>query len=459
MYIRFQHRRTLVFGLSRHELRFAVIVSSTHLTQHFLMRLIPPLIPILAVALEYPLWQLGLLVSIYSFGGGVAQAPLGILSDRYDRLYILPTGLSAAGASYVLFAMAPVLGRAVPSLPILGYTFEGGFIVMGLAMLGVGLGAAVVHPTGYPLISANVSEDNKGKVLGAFGSFSKVGDAAAPAVIGALILVLVWEQIVLILGVVGVAIGGALFLALRGEEYITVPAGRDEDDEADDDESSQRALAADNRTFLYPLVVIYVFFITKMFSSNGLNTFVPVFIVGVYAYSFELLGVFLEPESVANFYFSALLLSAAASQLVVGGVTDRYDPRAVILGCLGIATVGLVTLAVVDLSPVFLLLVLVVLGAGLWGTNPPRDALISEITPAEREGRTFGYIWTAVQLTGSVMPVLVGYVLETNGFREGFLIISAGTVLAFVSISLLFVDRIYVPAAELGSPVDAETSD
>ncbi|MCW8173481.1 hypothetical protein D8S78_22660 [Natrialba swarupiae] len=38
----------------------------------------------------------GLLISIYSVGGGIAQAPLGILSDRYDRLYILPTGIVIA---------------------------------------------------------------------------------------------------------------------------------------------------------------------------------------------------------------------------------------------------------------------------------------------------------------------------------------------------------------------------
>lgn len=448
----------MMFGMSRRELRFAFVISSTHLTQHFLMRLIPPLIPILAVALEYPLWQLGLLVSIYSFGGGVAQAPLGVLADRYDRLYILPTGIAIAGGSYVVFAASPTLGVVVPSLTLLGYTFEGGFLVMGLAMLGVGLGAAVVHPTGYPLISDNVSEDNKGKVLGAFGSASKVGDATAPAVIGVLILVLVWEQIVLVLGLVSVLVGVLLYLALRVDEFETAPAGQNEStDETDTEELS--VWEGDNRAYLYPLTVIYVFFITKMFASNGLNTFVPVFVVGVYAYSFEVFDVALAPESVANFYFAVLLLSAAGSQLLLGGVTDRYDSRAVILACLGVAAFGLITLAAVDLSPVALLLVLLVLGAGLWGLNPARDALISDITPPEREGRTFGYIWTAVQLTGSVIPVAVGYIIEAFGYREGFLILAFGIVLAFFAISLLYLDRVYVTAQDLESEVGTKTSD
>lgn len=449
-----------MFGLSGRELRFAVIVSSTHLTQHFLMRLIPPLIPVLAVALEYPLWQLGLLVSVYSFGGGLAQAPLGLLADRYDRLYLLPSGIAIAGLSYVMFAGAPQLGLLVPSLVLFRFVFDGGFLVMGLAMLGVGLGAAVVHPTAYPLISVNVREGHRGKVMGAFGGFAKVGDAIAPAAIGVLVLVLLWEQIVFVLGLVGVAVGFGLYVALRDDRIDTAPATHDADETVDDDrEATQPIWETEHRTYLYPLAVIYVFFITKMFASNGLNTFVPVFIAGVYAYSFDVLSVTLAPESVANFYFSALLLSAAASQFILGGVTDRYDARMVILGCLAFATAGLLTLAIADLSPVVLLVVVIVLGASLWGTNPARDTLISEIAPPERQGRTFGYLWTAVQLTGSVIPVGVGYILEVRGFREGFLVLTLGTVLAFAAVSLLFSDRIYVRPVDLDPGVETDPSD
>ncbi|MCW8173479.1 hypothetical protein D8S78_22650 [Natrialba swarupiae] len=57
------------------------------------------------------------------------------------------------------------------------------------------------------------------------------------------------------------------------------------------DTTSENIWQADNRTYLYPLLVIYVFIITKMIPSNGLNTFLPVFIVGVYGYSTELVGV------------------------------------------------------------------------------------------------------------------------------------------------------------------------
>lgn len=463
-----------MLGLSPREMRFTVVISATHLTQHFLGRLVPPLIPILAVAMQYPLWQLGLLISLYSFGSGLAQAPLGVAADRYDRRILLPAGIGLGGAAYLLFASASLFGGIVPDLTLLGYTFESGFLVMSVAMLFVGVGTAVVHPIGYPLISDNVSTDNKGKVLGVFGSSSMVGDALAPALIAVMILVFAWEQIIFVLGGACVVFAVALYLSLRSDEFKTVPAAQREEDSAkhgvvnpeDDDEpeeatgvtsenSSDSILRGDRRTYLYPMIVIYVFFVTKKFASDGIKTFLPAFLVAVYAYSFDVMDVQFGAESVANFYFSALLLFAAVTQLGIGGVTDRYDARTVIMGCVAAATVGFLLLAMFDLGPVLLLLVLLLLGGGIWGLSPARDALISDISPPEREGRTFGYIWTAVHIVGTAMPVLVGYVMDTMGMREGFMILAGGTLLAGLSISLLFLDRVY---AEPGATVSAEAS-
>lgn len=445
-----------MFGLSKRELQFGVIVSSSHFVQHFLSRLIPPLIPVLAVALTYPLWKLGLLISVYSLGSGLAQAPLGVASDRYDRVYILPTGIGIAGVGYLLFASAPTLGAPIPVIALPWLSLDGGFLIMLLGMLITGVGTAVTHPVGYPLISDNVSEDNKGKILGAFGSSSKFGDATSPAVVGGLIIVLGWDEILFLLGGLGIVYSVLLFWLLRDEKYDTVPASvrepENKDTEKDDNsEKSDSILQADKRTYLYPMLVIYFFFITKKFSSNGLQTFFAAFLVGVYAYSFEFMDISLGPESVANLYFTALFLFGAFSQLGFGGLTDRLEPRSVLIGCLAGATAGLLMLALFNLGPISLLLVLLLLGAGLWGLNPARDALISEISPPEREGRTFGYLWTTVQISGVIIPPFVGYLLDTLGYREGFLLLAVGTVLGAISIGLLFLDQIYVQEPKPGA--------
>jgi FSR family fosmidomycin resistance protein-like MFS transporter len=440
-----------MYGLSWRELRFALLVSSSHFTQHVFYRILPPLIPVLAVALDYPLWQLGLLITLYSLGMGVVQAPFGVLSDRIDRRYLLPTGLALAGAAYVLFAFAPTLGASLPAVTLFNHSFEGGFLVMSLAMVIVGIGLAVVHPAGYPMITDNVETDNKGKVLGVFGASSKFGDAATPALVAVLLLVLPWERIILLFGVAGIVYGIGLYAALRSEEYETMPSGqRTEGSEG----STNEILDRDRRSFFYPITAIYLFFVSSGLTSHGINAFLPAFLVAVYAYSFEVMGVPVGAESVANVYFALVLIAGAVVQLYLGGLLDRYDPRLILMGCMAVATVGLIALAMIDLPPLALAAVIVVLGTGLYGVNPARDALISDLSPPDYEGRIFGYLFTATSLVGAAFPTVIGYLLEVVGMRQGFLMLAIGTILAGGCIALLYSDRIYRADAD----TDARTS-
>ncbi len=428
-----------MYGLSKDELRFAVVISSSHFAQHVFYRILPPLIPVMAVALTYPLWQLGLLITFYLVGSGLTQAPLGIVADRRDRRHLLTGGLVLTGGAYVLFSFAPVLGAPLPSIEFLGHTYDGGFLVMALAMLIVGVGLAVVHPAAYPMISDNVSATSKGRVLGVFGASSKVGDAFTPAVVAGLILLFSWEEIILLFGAGGMAFGALLFVVLRDDDFETIPSGQREPSE----ETTVTTSGTSRRSYLYPMTAIYFFFISSMLSTRALNAFLPAFVVAVYAYSFELFGVTFGAESVANIYFACLLLGGAATQLLIGRATDIYDARTIMLACMATGAVGMAILAVVPLHPVLLFVVIAILGTGLYGVNPARDALISDFSPPEREGRTFGYIFTAVLLTGAPLPTLIGYLLETTGMREGFFLLAIGPVLAGIAIALLYSDRVW----------------
>lgn len=137
------------------------VLSTAHSAQHFYSSLLPPLIPVLTVALALPLWQLGLLVSLHSLVSGFGQAPMGVLSDRYDRRFLSAPGLGVMGLGYVAFGLAIGARPALPSVAVAGVTFRGPLLAMSGAMVVGGAGSSVVHPTGYPLISANVSADRK----------------------------------------------------------------------------------------------------------------------------------------------------------------------------------------------------------------------------------------------------------------------------------------------------------
>lgn len=427
------------FGMSREEWLFGLLISSVHGIQHVFLRLIPPIIPILVVDFAAPLWQLGLLVSVYMFAGGVFQAPMGMLSDRMDRRYLLVPAITAMSVGYLIFVSATAVGTVVPSIYVVGYEFTGPFVVMAFGMFVGGLGFSGVHPVGYPLISANTSVANKGKVLGMWGSASKIGDATAPILVGVLILVTTWEVVLVILGVFGLLYATGLFFVLRAGSFETTPPTDTQPDDAAADVEWRDV----PQVFLIPISVMVVFFFLVMFATNGMITYTPVYVSDVYGYSFSLLGVTFQPESVANFYFAIMLISGAVSQLIVGASTDRYDTRTVLIGLLVVSALGLAALSLLTVSPLVLLIVFVVLGWSLFGVNPARDALISNITPAAYEGRTFGYLWTITLVGTSGYPVIIGYLAETIGIQASFGLLAAGPLIGIVVIALLYSPRVY----------------
>ena len=434
------------------EWTFTGVLSVAHASQHFFSRLIPPLIPIMAVQLELPLWKLGLLITVYSLGAGFGQTPMGILSDKYDRRFILAPGIGVLAGSYIIFGLAPYIGTAVPTLNGLGYTIEGPFLVMCLAMLIGGLGDSVTHPTGYPLLNENVSDARYGKSLGMWGSAAKFGDAGAPALIAVLILILLWNEILILLGAIGVVYAAVLFMILSKQEFETLPpehaSKQPDSEELDGDEESESVSVwtGDMRLFVYPMLAVLLFFTTRMIATKGVNTFVPAFITDVYGYSFTYLGLNLAPESFANFYFSLLLVTAGIVQLGTGAVTDLYDERKVLIGFLLVSTLALGALSMLTLGPVALLFVLLLVGGGLWGLNPARDALISDISPPEREGRTFGYLWTVTQLIGAMSPLFVGLIADMSGIQASFRWLAVATLLSALAVGLLFSKRVYLDA-------------
>lgn len=429
-----------IFQMSRREWIFGFLISSVHGMQHIYTRLLPALLPILVIGLDIPLWQLGLLVSVYLFTGGLFQAPMGVVSDLIDRRYLLVPAIVLMSVGYLVFALAPSMGAQFPALHISGTTYSGAYQIMVLAMCIAGVGYSAVHPTGYPIISANVSEANKGKVLGLWASGAKIGDTVTPILVAVLILLLRWESILLVFSVFGFAYAIGLYVVLRRDAFETRPPKRLDEG---DDERETRTADSDPQHFRFPMGIMLLFFFCILFTTNGILTYTPVFVSDVYAFSFTVAGVHFESDSVANFYFSALLLSGAVSQFVVGSIADALDYRTILVALLATATLGLYVLSTVTLTPITLLLLFVALGGLIFGTYPARDAIISHITPPAYEGRAFGYLLTVGMAVGAVYPVLIGYMESIIGIRASFAYLTLGTLLGGVCICLLFSPRIY----------------
>lgn len=434
--------------MANDEWRFVLTLSGAHSMSHVFRRLLPPLIPVLALAYGYQLWELGLIVGAFSLGSGLGQTPLGMLSDRHDRRLLISAGIALVGACYVGFTLTPLLGNGVVG-HLGGVAVDAQFAGMVVVMFVGGIGTSALHPTGYPLMTANVDPSRKGKAFGAFGSAAKLGDGVAPLAIGILLLWTGWRTILLLIGAFGIVYAVGLYVVLG--RYRTRPLARPPSEPGTDDAVS--VWRQDRRRYVYPLLAMFCFFAVRMVATGGVNVFIPQFITSVYGYSFSVLGVAVTPTSTASFFYSALLITAGITQLGTGELVDRFDGRLVLLAFLAAGTAMLLVLGFVYLGPGLLFVVLILLGGSLWGMNPARDAIISQISPTDREGRTFGYLWTGAMVIGSVSPVFIGYLGEVAGLQSAFQLLAVVTVLSMVPIASLFSDRVY-----LASPRPSEAS-
>ena len=437
-------------AMERSDWLLGLLLGGIHFTFHLFMRLVPPLIPVLVVTLGLSLSKLGLLVSTFFVGSSVGLIPMGVLSDAYDRRLLLAGALTVVAAGYGLFAAAPALGAGLPSVAVAGVEADGPYLVMALGMVVAGLGTSAHVPVGVPLLTSNVHPDRKGRMLGIWGGSSKLGDAAGPALVGALIIVLGWRAILGAFAAVGVLAAVALFVVLTLGPFETRPAGAD----ASADGAADDRWPADRRRFLYPMVVLMAYFAAYNVVVQGVVAFTPTFVTDVYGYELALGGLRVAEESFADFVLSALLVAGALSRFAGGYLTDRFEHRQVLVGSLAVAAVALAVVAVADLTALALVVALVVFGTALWGNSPARDTLISDLTPAAREGRTFSYLWTASRAFGALSPALVGLLADGVGIRTGFEVLAVATGVAAAVAALLFSERVYAAPRGTGAAAD-----
>ena len=425
--------------MNRDQRTFAVTMSGVHGLDHLSKRLFPPLVPVWAVAFGLPLWQLGVVLGAHTLGSAVGQAPIGHLADRRDRRRLLALGVALIGVGTAAVGATPLVrGGSVAG-------FDAAFLALSTATLAAGVGSSAIHPTGYPLISANVPEAARGKVLGMWGSAARFGDGSAPALVGVLLLVVAWPAI--LVGVGGAIVAASVVLLVVLREFDTTPTATA--DRADRDDVTR-----DRRTFVYPFAAVTLYFAVQIAATNAVTVFLPQFLTATYDLGGAVAGVSLTAESSASFYYAGLLLFAGAFQLATGELVDRYDPRRVLLVFLAVGAATLGALAVVPLSRVGLLAVLLVLGASLWGLNPARDRLVDAIAPAGGEGKTFGYLWTGTLLVSAAAPPLVGLVGDRAGLRAGFGLLAVVVLLSALPVIALLSDRVYRPAGETDLAAD-----
>jgi FSR family fosmidomycin resistance protein-like MFS transporter len=376
------------------------LIGAGHLLSHYYIYALPPLFPLLKAEFGVSYVELGLAMTAYNLLGGVLQAPVGFLVDRWGPTRVLLAGLTLTAGSVMFMGFTPSYG-----------------VLLLLALI-AGIVNSVFHPADYAILAGSIGPERLGRAFSLHTFLGYAGSAIAPICMLALAGWADWRAALGVSGAVGLAVM-AVMAARRGvmQGEPSKPAANPASSSA----PKQAGLAV----VLSPAVLLFLaYFILFAMASSGLTSFIVSVLINQHGLDL--------PQ--ANAALTGHLFGLTAGILLAGVVVDR-TPRhlATAAGALAFAACFLVLAANVSLGPWSAVAVLTLAGVGMGGALPARDLMVREVAPAGETGKVFGFVFVGYAIGSSASPVINGWFLDA-GYPSLVFWSAAGFVLAALAV-------------------------
>ncbi len=366
------------------------------------------LLPIIGKELGLTYSQIGLIMTCQYIAAALANIPGGVLVDTVGRKgLMLAVSLFWVGFPYLL----------------MGFTHS--YVMLLVCISLVGVGNSLWHPTAIPMLARRFPE-RKGFVLSLHGMGGNVGDAFAPLVIGALLTVMAWREVV-ILNVLPGVVMSLLLLVFLG----TLKLGRKNAKPGVSDEKQTLAQYADGLKKLFKsrsLILLSTSSAFRAMTQNGLLTFLPVFLAYEMGYS---------PLYVGACMF-ALQAAGFAASPIAGHLSDKMGRARVMTTSMVMTAVVLIAMVFAGKSLAFIGFI-AVLGFFLYAIRPVMQAWLLEVTPKNMGGSSIGVLFGAQAAGSSIAPLIGGYIADTYGLISTFYFLAATVVIA--NLFILFMPK------------------
>jgi len=359
------------------------------------------LLPIIGKELGLSYSEIGLIMTCQYIAGAVANVPGGALVDTVGRKGLLMVvSLFWIGFPYLL----------------IGFTHS--YLMLLACVALVGFGNSLWHPTAIPTLARNFPQ-RKGLVLSMHGMGGNVGDALAPVVVGSLLSILTWREVVILNVVPGLVIALVLFvflgtLRLGGGKKAPRKDGASHEGHVQSIRDYLRGLAPlfRNRS----LILLSTSSAFRSMTQNALLTFLPVYLAYEMGFSPLWVGACLFALQAAGF----------AASPVAGHLSDRMGRRSVMMTSMAMTAVVLLFMAFAGKSFAFVVFV-AVLGFFLYAIRPVMQAWLLESTPRNMGGTSIGVLFGAQALGSAAAPLLAGIIADRFGLGATFYFL-AGTI-------------------------------
>ena len=379
------------------------LVSVGHFFAHFYFLVLPPIFPVLKHEFGVSYTALGLLLSVFSLAAGIGQTPLGFLVDRLGGRSLLTLALFIQGAAIALIGLSSAYWELLAL-----------FLVAGLAN-------TVFHPADYAILSGSVARGRLGRAFSIHAFAGNLGWVAAPPLVIGLSALWDWRVAMILLGAAGIVIGFVVWwkIDLLGEES-QAPDQRAPGGEA--------ASLRDGLGLLVsrPILMGFLFYLLMSMAFGSVQTFSVAAFVTLYD----------VPLVVANGALTGYLLGGAVGILVGGYVADKFG-RSALIAVLGLVSAGILLAVVGSISASMAILtgLLTLAGFAKGAVQPARDLLIRHVTPEGSAGKVFGFVSTGLNLGGTLMPLVFGWILDQGDPRWVFWLSALVVVAALVTVT------------------------
>jgi MFS transporter, FSR family, fosmidomycin resistance protein len=384
------------------------LISLGHSLTHWYPATFYLLLPIIGAELGLSFSQIGLIMTCQYLAGAVANVPGGALVDTVGRKGLLmAVSLFWVGFPYLLMG------------------FSHGYLMLLMCVMMVGIGNSLWHPTAIPTLARRYP-DRKGLVLSLHGMGGNAGDALAPLVIGTLLAVFSWRQVV-ILNVVPGLVMSIMLLVFLG----TLQLGPKQKAGAAADDTPGQSLAEYGRSLRQllrnrSLMLLSTSGAFRSMTQNSLLTFLPLYLARELGYSVMLIG--------ASMF--ALQAAGLAAAPIAGHLSDRMGRRSVVMTSMAMTAVVLVFMALAGKSPIFIAFI-AVLGFVLYALRPVLQAWLLESTPKNMGGSSIGILFGAQSLGSSIAPLIGGVIADRFGLGATFYFLAGTIVCANLLIVLM----------------------
>ena len=393
------------------DIKVISLVCFPHLMSHAYWLVIPPMYGALIVAFgitgEFPFTKIAVVTTVFAMATFIFQTPVGFIVDRVGARAVLIGGLAIEAVAIGLFGVATAYWQLL--------------ILAGIA----GIGHTVFHPADYAILSARVSEERMGRAFSIHSATGYVGFAIAPIFMTGIAGLWHWRAAFILIGIIGLI--AALVLLTQSDALRDT--GQDPREKKDstfphstkDDGST---LAGIKLLLSLPILMCFLYFVLHQMGGGGIRSFLVAALGEMYG----------TPEVVAATALSAFTVGSVFGILSGGWVADKFGPRIMTaFATLVPAGILIALMGWFDIRGVLLIGVLALSGYLIGLLIPSRDILLRSVTPPGSMGKVMGFASTGANLGGALIPVVLGFALDTLGGQWVFWICALFVGAAFLT--------------------------